>query len=268
MLSTIFIRRRSMTDNPYETSKTAENPPLPPADNSIGLPTIIFRVVSGIIIILLLAFLLLPNVRFSREAARRMQCSNHLKQIGIALHNYHDVYGSFPPAYTVDAAGKPLHSWRALILPFCEGKPTYDKIDLTKPWDDPANKAAYDSIPPAYRCPSANIPKDKTTYLAVSIPGSCFEPGKPIALTDITDGISNTLLVLDVPDAHAVHWMSPQDATQDLLDQFGPTSTTHHPNGTMAVFVDGHTQFLTKDIPPTTLRALITIATGDTVGDF
>ena len=60
---------------------------------------------------------LLPDIgRHSHEPSRRMQCSNHLKQIGIALHNYHDVYGSFPPAYVADANGKPMHSWRVLIL--------------------------------------------------------------------------------------------------------------------------------------------------------
>src|SRR5260370_743998 len=63
--------------------------------------------------------LLLPQTS-SREPARRSQCKNNLKQIGLALHNYHDVYGSFPPAYFVDASGKPMHSWRVLILPFLD----------------------------------------------------------------------------------------------------------------------------------------------------
>src|SRR5207248_11120546 len=61
--------------------------------------------------------LMLPAVQQAREAARRTQCSNNLRQIGLALHNYAQVYGSFPPAFVADEEGKPMHSWRVLILP-------------------------------------------------------------------------------------------------------------------------------------------------------
>ena len=74
-----------------------------------------------------------------------MQCANNLKQIALALRNYESVYHALPPAYTVDAEGKPLHSWRTLILPYLEQQALYDKIDLSKPWDDPANKEAYET---------------------------------------------------------------------------------------------------------------------------
>src|SRR4029453_12945484 len=69
--------------------------------------------------------LLLPAVQQAREAARRTQCKNNLKQIGLALHNYADVYGSFPPAYIADETDKPMHSWRVLILPFLDQDQLY-----------------------------------------------------------------------------------------------------------------------------------------------
>src|SRR5687767_15769954 len=127
-----------MTTNPYQSPEA----PLTPLPQQTSWSTVIIRLLTLGAILLLLAALLLPFSRGGapREAARRMQCGNHLKQIAIALHNYHDVYHCLPPAYTVDAAGKPLHSWRTLILPFSEQKALYDQIDLTKPWDDPANK--------------------------------------------------------------------------------------------------------------------------------
>ena len=74
-----------------------------------------------VLVLLLLFACLLPGVvSHARPAARRMQCGNNIKQLCLALHNYHDHYGSFPPAITYDAAGVPLHSWRVLLLPWLE----------------------------------------------------------------------------------------------------------------------------------------------------
>src|SRR5262245_15742705 len=91
-------------------------------------------------------FFLLPIGRYSPEAARRMQCSNHLKQIGLALQNYHDTFGSFPPAYIADSKGQPIHSWRVLILPFIEQRQLYDKYRFDEPWDGPNNSNLHGEI--------------------------------------------------------------------------------------------------------------------------
>ena len=72
----------------------------------------------------------LPDVHSARMAARRSKCTSHLKQLGLALQNYNDVYKCFPPVCTTDANGKPMHSWRVLILPFLEEKALYGKYDL------------------------------------------------------------------------------------------------------------------------------------------
>ena len=87
---------------------------------------------------LLIAFFF-PATRCNWPAARRMQCMNNLKQIALALHNYSSDYNALPPAYTVDVDGKPLHSWRTLILPYLEQQALYETIDMTKPWNDPAS---------------------------------------------------------------------------------------------------------------------------------
>lgn len=75
----------------------------------------------------LAALLLLPGVG-SRPAGPRMSCGNNLRQIVVALHNYHDVYGSFPPAYIADKSGRPMHSWRVLVLPFMEQTLLYNQL--------------------------------------------------------------------------------------------------------------------------------------------
>src|SRR5262249_35014844 len=105
----------------------------------------------------------------AREAARRMQCSNNLKHIGLALPNYHDDYRSLPPAYIADAEGRPMHSWRVLILPYLEQKSLYDKYDFSEPWNGPNNSKLHDQIIQAFCCPSrpGKQPRTETSYVVV-----------------------------------------------------------------------------------------------------
>src|SRR4030067_2696384 len=95
-----------------------------------GFPLAALLVVIAIIGILIA--LLLPAVQSAREAARRSQCSNNLKQIGLAMHNYHDTYLCFPPAVITDADAKPMRSWRAAILPFFEKGPLFHPYALAR----------------------------------------------------------------------------------------------------------------------------------------
>src|SRR5262245_38698724 len=69
-----------------------------------------------------------------RTASQRSQCKNNMKQIGLALHNYAEMYGSFPPAYIADDNGRPMHSWRVLILPFIDQVPLYNQYRFDEPW--------------------------------------------------------------------------------------------------------------------------------------
>jgi prepilin-type N-terminal cleavage/methylation domain-containing protein len=115
-----------------------------------------------ITIIGILIALLLPAVQAAREAARRMSCSNNLKQIGLALHMHHDVKDCLPDGWTgYDAAGKPLFDgptgwgWAARILPYLEQANVHDNLmRLDLPVTDAANKQAREMILGVYRCPS------------------------------------------------------------------------------------------------------------------
>ena len=161
-----------------------------------------------------------------------------------------------------------MHSWRTLILPYLDQKPLYDKIDLTKPWDDSVNAEAYKSVIWAYRCPSATGPETHTTYMAVVTPNSCFRPTESRLLSEITDGTANTLMVVEVDLEHAVHWMSPSDADESLFLAIGSTSKLDHVGGIHFALADGTVRFLNATASADIRRALISVAGNEPLGNF
>jgi type II secretory pathway pseudopilin PulG len=258
-----------MNDNPYESPQSTGQP-LSSGESALQKPRRLGRRLVQVLLVVaivgVLVALLLPAHRGAREAPRRAQCTNNLKQIALALHNYESDYHALPPAYTVDADGKPLHSWRTLILPYLEQKSLYEKIDLSRPWDDPANKEAFKTEVAAYVCPSAYTPDmlpNHTTYMAVVDPGGCFQPTKPRRMVEITDDPEFTLMVLEVAPEHAVPWMSPKDVGEEeilsMLNSAAFTGLSRHPGGGNAAFVAGNVFFLSENLAPATLRALISI---------
>lgn len=219
-------------------------------------------VFAVIVIVVLLIGLLLPATRSARPAAYRMQCSNNLKQIALALQNYETSYHAFPPAASFDSSGNPLHSWRTLILPFLEQSALYDSIDLSKPWDDPANAQAYASSVPVYHCPSLGRGSSlgSTTYLGVVAPHGFFLPTGSRRLSEIIDSPSETLMVVEVPSVNSVHWMQPVDANELTVLSMSEKAKLTHGHGFQAAFVDGSVHFLGKDLSQEDRRAFISIA--------
>ncbi len=212
--------------------------------------------------------ILLPAVQAAREAARRAQCTNNLKQIALAMHNYHSVYGQFPPAAAYGSDGKPLLSWRVSILPFLEENSLYSQFHLDEPWDSPNNKPLGDRMPSVFRCPSeVVIPQSLTTYVVVVDPRSMFTgTPKGVSFSDVTDGTSNTFTVVEA--ASPVPWSKPQDlslASSDPALGMG----SKHPGGFNASMADGSVQFIRNStanpISPQVLKALVTRNGGERV---
>ncbi len=118
-----------------------------------------FTLVELLVVIAIVGILigmLLPAVQAAREAARRIQCANHLKQMGLALHEYHDAHRLFPSGIVFPNRV----FWTAMLLPHLEQTPLYQTLNFSLPFDDGAlpNGAACARMLPGFRCPSANSP--------------------------------------------------------------------------------------------------------------
>jgi prepilin-type processing-associated H-X9-DG protein len=113
-----------------------------------------------IAIIGVLVGLLLPAVQAAREAARRMQCANNLKQLGIGFHGYASINGGFPPRRWSQAARGGYTGWGTFLLPFIEQKPLYDRYNWAYDFYDPVNKSVVETQLPEFICPSTRRTSD------------------------------------------------------------------------------------------------------------
>src|SRR5262249_9958875 len=155
---------------------------------------------------LLFEMVFLPAMTRSRDAARRTQSMNNLKQLGLALHNYVDRKGRFPGAASRDKTGKPLLSWRVAILPYLAEEELFKEFHLDEPWDSPHNKQLIDRMPMTFRCPNSAARPGYTTYLAPLGDQTAFFKPEGLRIRDFTDGTSNTILIVDAADDSAVIW--------------------------------------------------------------
>ena len=257
--------------------EAAEERAIRPRKNKSGgsKATPLVLILGGAVVALLLCggvllALLLPAVQQAREAARRTQCKNNLKQIALALHNYHDVYGTFPPAVTYSADGRPMHSWRVLLLPYLDSSPMYSQYNMSEPWDSPSNRAVTATMPMVFACASSpNGPASgNTSYVALDGSGTVMNSKQPARLRDIVDGTSNTLMVVEAQNS-AVHWTEPKDLDVGQGATPGPGGlSSWHAGGFQATKADGSVVFISGNINPQTLQGLLTINGGEMLGEF
>lgn len=235
-------------------------------------------------IILILGCCIFWPATTSRGPARSTQCRNHLKLFGLALHNYHDEYGSFPPAFLTDAAGLTTHSWRTLILPYADQGPLASKVRLDEPWDSETNLDLYSNRQIyMHCCPSDNGVVDlpaQTNYVAVVGEQTGWHGGVPVSLDQITDGLDRTILLVEVAPALGA-WYEPEDLDFDTMsfiindpDTAGLSSRhsieSSLPWGETREYVhvllaDCSVKQLPASTPPEVVRALLTINGGEVV---
>ena len=207
--------------------------------------------------------LLLPAVQAAREAARRTQSMNNLKQIGLALHQYHDAHGSFPPPVLTGPSGKAKYSWRVAILPYMDQQALYKDYNFEEPWDSPGNRKLVDRMPAVYHDPSYPEPTTLNYFAVVGPRTVLADRADGVKLTEITDGSSNTIAIVEA--RRDIPWTKPEDIAAPADNQPLPQVGGVHPGGSLALFADGSVRFLKRTINPQTFRCLMTRDAGEVV---
>jgi prepilin-type N-terminal cleavage/methylation domain-containing protein len=247
------------------------------ADQDVGAPSgarrDAFTVVELLVVIAIigvLVALLLPAVSRSPPY---FQYWGALFRIKTALQAYHDQYGSFPPAYLGDEAGRPMHSWRVLILPQLGYRQLYDQYDLEEPWDGPHNIKLLDQMPREFRLDGADrLPPYHTGYYAVVGPETAWPGARGRKLSEVTDGEDATALLVEC-ESRVVPWTSPTDLSEDqavsLLVQPPRYPSGHWTRGFLAstcygrfaVFTSGRI-LLGSPADPELVRQMVRVADG------
>jgi prepilin-type processing-associated H-X9-DG protein len=248
----------------FMTEVKAGRPPRKRVWRSFALALVTVGFLASIVV-----FGVVPSIR----EAQRTRCSDNLKRLGLAFHNYQDAHGSFPAPAILSRDGTALLSWRVEILPQLGHQALYDQFHRDEPWDSPHNRALLAKIPPEFVCPSASSSASRreglTGYQVVVGPktelGSVntpFEPDRGADIREFTDGTSNTLLVAETNAL--VPWTKPDDLRWERGAP-PPAFGSRHPGGFQVLLADGSARFIKHTIVATTLLALITINGGGVV---
>jgi hypothetical protein len=212
----------------------------------------------NIAVIGVLVALLLPAIQAAREAARRNQSMNNLKQQVLGLHVYADANKKFPAHAIYSADGKPLLSWRVAILPYIDQQELYNQFRLDEPWDSPHNKPLVAKIPELFQSPGFENPEGKTSYLA-AVGNDCVFNGTNTGLSfaAIRDGTSKTILLVEANPDQAIEWTRPADLQIDPKNPAAGLGSMR-PGGWNAAWADGSVMFIPNSIDPKVLNAAFT----------
>jgi hypothetical protein len=202
-----------------------------------------------------------------RAAAARTQSSNNLKQIALAMHNFHDANGKLPARATFDKNGKPMLSWRVMILPYIEQDALYKEFKLDEPWDSKHNIKLLDKMPKIYASPQDEecLKKHVTHYQGFVGKGVFFEGKMGLNFpADFPDGTSNTLMIVEA--RKAVPWTKPEDLPYDANKPL-PKLGLPGAKGFLASLCDGSVRFMSDKVTEKTLRYAITRNDGEVLGE-
>tara|TARA_R110002124_G_C8897120_1_gene509590 strand:+ start:396 stop:1355 length:960 start_codon:yes stop_codon:yes gene_type:complete len=224
--------------------------------------------VGGIFMVMVLVALLLPAVEQAREAARRSTSKNNLKQIGLALHNYYDTYGVFPPGGTQTTDGVPYQGWSTSILPFVDQAPLYNRIDFDQPWNAPDNIDYFKQEIPVYLNPNIEERVSPEGLGLSHYVGNelVMKLNYGLGIRNISDGTSNTILAFEVGE-NFKPWGDPTNIALPA-DRMGPGNKPAFRGGSHVLLGDGSVRFVSENIDPAILKKLETPGGGEFIGEF
>jgi len=254
-----------------------------------------FTLVELLVVIAIMAILialLLPAVQAVRASARRMQCANNMRQMGLALHLHHESKDAFPPGGIEwrpwgDTSKRQL-SWAVFLLPYLEEQALFDSLDLTTPFDSEENAPAAKAILAVYVCPSSERGPRLVEGRGPCDYGGIFgeritSPNNPpkgimrydiaTQITDIVDGTSTTLIISEDSNWTDGQWIN----GRNIFDQayginaapdFENDIRSRHPQGANGLLADGSVHFLGNDTDLDILAALCTRAGGEMLSPF
>jgi hypothetical protein len=207
--------------------------------------------------------LVLPCVVRVRDSEGWVRSQVRLKQIGLALRQYHEQYGRLPPAIVRGKNDQPLYSWRVLLLPYLEQERLYEDFHLDEPWDSPHNRVLLEETPRCYEPALGGLDLPGLTRYQVFVgPRTAFEQD------DFPDGLTDIILVAEA--ATPVHWSKPVDleyAPDKPLPSLGSAFSqpvhvlcyeVQRKAGFNACFADGSCRFIGSTTDEKTVRGLIT----------
>jgi len=198
----------------------------------------------------------------------KQTCCENLERIGNAIDKYVEENGHYPPAYTTDKNGKPMHSWRVLLLPYLDEDKLFASYDMSKPWDDPNNQSIIGKMPDVYLCPTERDITDEASYMVITGEEYLFHQDQTRKPSEIKDGKSSTLMVVEVVKS-GIQWTEPQDLDVEKIDwnrnrQQGLGS--QHPSGGLHVLMaDGLVYHVGDFATPEVLTAMATFQGGEVV---
>jgi hypothetical protein len=209
-----------------------------------------------------LASTLASAAHAAQGAAGRTTSMNNMKQLGLAMHNYHDVYKHFPAASIIGPDGKTPHSWRIEVLPFLEQDALYRQCKMDEPWDSPNNKKILEQMPAVFRDPSDPRDSKNASYFVVVGKGTIFGDKEGAGISTILDGTSNTIMVVEAK--RDVPWTKPEDIEFDP-DQDPPEFGGHYQEGFLTTLADGSVRFIAKTVDPKILKLLLLKGDGQVI---
>ncbi|WP_278470511.1 DUF1559 domain-containing protein [Gimesia maris] len=216
--------------------------------------------ISGLLIAVLATILAIGTFFWLKkvEAEHRAVSKKHLKQIGLAMKNYHDTFSTFPPGGTETPDGKPYLSWQTAILPYIKQAPLYNKVNFSRPWNHPQNHPLFKSEIDVYLNPAI-----EQTVSAEGLALTHYAGNKLVLKTNgfmnyrhIKDGTANTILAVEVAE-NFKPWGDPTN-TVEPAKVFGSGKKSSFTGGNHLLISDGSVRFVTDQIDPELLKALST----------